>query len=88
MKEIINMMFAFSENAEAFREPINECIKALESYGPEAYGLFSKLIRANAKLRMEAIEEYMNGGFTKGEAIVLTCNQFDVMEKAIQRGSK
>ena len=84
MKDIINMMFAFSENAEAFREPINECIKALESYGPEAYGLMEKLIKAQSKLKMVAVKEYEEKGFTREEAIILACDQFSSAIKSFK----
>ena len=83
-KEIL----ALAMQAEELRPMVEEVLKALKSYGPELKGLFSDLNDGLTDLKIATIKRYQDAGFTREEAILLTCDQWAQLVKNMNSNKK
>ena len=83
-KEIL----AMASQAEEFRPLVEEVIKALKSYGPDVKAFLSDINDGITDLKIATFTRYQDAGFTREEAVAMTCDQWNQMTSNLKNANK
>lgn len=84
IEEIKELIDAISNEAESFKSIAKSGIDLLLQFGPELKTFFSAYWHGVADLKIDIIAKYQKAGFTREEAILITCEDVHQMTQSLK----
>ena len=85
ISEYLEMVESVVQDAEKYKPIAEMIVKTVKMFVPEIKELFSMAALGYVDLRIQSIRKYERNEFTRDEAIMMTCDDFMGVKRAIQQ---
>ena len=76
------------EIAKSFQPMAKDIVKVIQQYGPDVYELLSGTVDGICDLKIRAIKRFTASGLTKEQAVLLTIDTMNAVNKSLKRTEK